>query len=93
MGCNGYTHRYKRSKLIQESLIMKKKILILNTGGTISSVQTETGYEPAPGYIAAAMLSIPAFRHPDLPSYHIEEYNPLLDSSNMTVYRCGVCSF
>ena len=85
MGCNGYTHRYKRSKLIQESLNMKKKILKLNTGGTISSVQTETGYEPAPGYIAAAMLSIPAFRHPDLPSYHIEEYNPLLDSSNMTV--------
>lgn len=63
----------------------KKKVLILNTGGTISSVKTNHGYEPAAGYIAAALAVIPAFRHPDLPSFTIKEYQPLLDSSNMTV--------
>lgn len=64
---------------------MQKRIFILNTGGTISSVKMDHGYEPAPGYVEAAMASIPSFKHPDLPHYHIKEYNPLLDSSNMTV--------
>ena len=63
----------------------RKKILIINTGGTISSVRMKQGYEPAQGYIAAALSLIPTFRHPDLPTYTIKEYNPLLDSSNMTV--------
>ena len=62
-----------------------KKILILNTGGTISSIKKEHGYEPAPGYIETALKTIPALQHPDLPTYTIKEYQPLLDSSNMTV--------
>lgn len=63
----------------------KKKILILNTGGTISAVKMARGYEPAQGYIAAALGTIPMLLHPDLPTYTIKEYAPLLDSSNMTV--------
>ena len=64
---------------------MKKKILILNTGGTISSVKTSHGYEPVPGYVAHALKNIPALAHADMPEYVIQEYEPLLDSSNMTV--------
>lgn len=64
---------------------MKKNILIINTGGTISSVKKAHGYEPAPGYVAQALATIPALSHPDMPTYVIKEYQPLLDSSNMTV--------
>lgn len=64
---------------------MKKRVLILNTGGTISSVKTKHGYEPALGYVQKALAEISALRHPQMPEYVIKEYNPLLDSSNMTL--------
>ncbi len=64
---------------------MKKTILIINTGGTISSIKTQRGYEPSPGYVAKALAKIPAIVHQDMPSYVIKEYQPLLDSSNMTL--------
>jgi L-asparaginase len=64
---------------------MKKNILIINTGGTISSVKTNHGYEPAQGYVASALKKLQALSHPDMPNYSIKEYQPLLDSSNMTV--------
>lgn len=64
---------------------MKKRILIINTGGTISCIKTDQGYEPASHYIETALAQIPALKHPDMPEYSIKEYNPLLDSSNMTV--------
>ncbi len=64
---------------------MKKRILIINTGGTISSVKTDQGYEPASGYVQLALAQIPTLKHPDMPEYVVKEYKPLLDSSNMTV--------
>lgn len=64
---------------------MRKKILILNTGGTISSVKTADGYAPSPGFVKSALANIPALSHVDMPFYVIKEYQPLLDSSNMTV--------
>lgn len=64
---------------------MKKKILILNTGGTISAIKTNQGYTPSPGYASRALANIPALSHQDMPQYVIKEYSPLLDSSNMTV--------
>ncbi|WP_058480999.1 asparaginase [Legionella waltersii] len=66
---------------------MKKHILILNTGGTISSVKTNHGYEPSPGFVNKALAEIPALKHKDMPRYTIKEYQPLLDSSNMTVHE------
>jgi len=64
---------------------MKKRVLIINTGGTISSVKTAQGYEPSSGYVAFALAQIPILNHKDMPEYSIKEYHPLLDSSNMTV--------
>lgn len=64
---------------------MKKRVLILNTGGTISCIKTKQGYEPASNYISTALAAIPALKHPEMPHYEVQEYNPLLDSSNMTV--------
>lgn len=62
-----------------------KKILIINTGGTISSINTPSGYMPQKGYVAEILNKLPLFSHPDLPKFDILEYDPLLDSSNMTV--------
>ena len=64
---------------------MKKNILILNTGGTISMVKTDHGYAPMQGYVQMALAKLPALSHPDMPFFTIKEYEPLLDSSNMTV--------
>lgn len=64
---------------------MNKRILIINTGGTISSVKTANGYEPASGYVESALAHVPMLKHKDMPEYIIKEYQPLLDSSNMTV--------
>lgn len=64
---------------------MKKQILIINTGGTISAIKSKRGYEPALGYVQSALAQIPALNHLEMPAYQIKEYQPLLDSSNMTV--------
>lgn len=66
---------------------MNKRILILNTGGTISSIKTAHGYEPVSGYVAMVLSQVPALQHSDMPEYVIKEYQPLLDSSNMTVHE------
>ena len=75
----------KNEVYVLRSVSMKKNILIINTGGTISSVKTNHGYEPMQGYVLSALAKIPALSHPDMPNYVIKEYQPLLDSSNMTV--------
>lgn len=59
-------------------------MLIINTGGTISCVSSERGYEPVAGYVTAALQQITALKHRSMPEYVIKEYQPLLDSSNMT---------
>lgn len=77
---------YTNSILGYNTLTMNKRILIINTGGTISSLKTAHGYEPSPGYVQTALEQIPSLKHPDMPQYVIKEYQPLLDSSNMTVH-------
>lgn len=61
----------------------KKRILILNTGGTISCVRTPHGLTPQNGFIEDALAA--SLRHPDLPEYIFKEYDPLIDSANMTI--------
>ncbi len=63
----------------------KKKILILNTGGTISSIKTAQGYQPMPNGVADVLNEISMLSHVDMPIYSLCEYKPLIDSSNMTV--------
>lgn len=62
----------------------KKTVLILNTGGTISSIKTKQGYQPIQDGVRSALKSIPVLNHSDMPHYEIKEYKPLLDSSNIT---------
>lgn len=64
---------------------MDKSILIINTGGTISSIRTNTGLQPKQGYVSHALSNMPSLFHHSMPHFDIYEYSPLLDSSNMTV--------
>lgn len=60
------------------------RILIIYTGGTIGMVKSEGGYVPASGALQTLMDERPAFQAEDVPEYEIHEFDPLLDSSNMT---------
>ena len=63
---------------------VRKRVYIANTGGTIGMKRTPNGYAPEPGYLAEQMAQIPALHNPHMPDYHLHEYDPLLDSANMT---------
>lgn len=62
-----------------------KNILIINTGGTISSLQGKDGFEPKRGFIPEQLNQMPELKSADMPSYEIVEYDPLIDSSNITI--------
>lgn len=62
-----------------------KKILIINTGGTISSLFSSEGFEPKRGFIPEQLTQMPELRYPNMPAYDIIEFDPLIDSSNITI--------
>lgn len=64
--------------------LRKKSIYIAYTGGTIGMNHTREGYRPEAGYLQDQMRGMPELRHPSMPSFTIHEYQPLLDSANMT---------
>jgi L-asparaginase len=63
---------------------MKKHVYIAYTGGTIGMRKTPDGYAPAPGYLETQMEAMPELKDASIPDFTINEYHPLLDSSNMT---------
>lgn len=64
---------------------MKKSVLIINTGGTVGMQPTDRGLRPARGFLAAKMAQIEELREPNMPQYEILEYDPVIDSADMTV--------
>jgi L-asparaginase len=64
--------------------LMRKRVYIAYTGGTIGMNRTRRGYFPEPGYLQRQMDSMAELRHASMPAFTIHEYDPLLDSSNMT---------
>lgn len=60
------------------------RILVVYTGGTIGMVERDGGFVPASGTLQDLMEERPSFRADNIPCYDILEFNPLLDSSNMT---------
>ena len=63
----------------------KKKICIIYTGGTIGMVQSDRGYMPEPTSFRTTLERIPDLNHPDAPLWDLVQFEPLLDSSDMTV--------
>ncbi len=64
---------------------MKKRILIIYTGGTIGMDRSDNGYMPKSGFLAEMLSKIPALYDESMPSWELYEMEPILDSSNMTV--------
>jgi len=63
---------------------MRKRVYIAYTGGTIGMRRTRDGYSPEPGYLQQQLDAMPELSHESMPLVTINEYEPLLDSSNMT---------
>ena len=62
-----------------------KRVLIVNTGGTIGMKKTASGYAPVEGFLAEAISAIGDMKKPDAPRWSLHEMSPLLDSSDITV--------
>lgn len=62
----------------------RKRVYIAYTGGTIGMKRTRDGYCPQPGYLQQLMEKMPELDDKRIPAFTIGEYEPLLDSSNMT---------
>ncbi|MEZ4593979.1 MAG: asparaginase [Chloroflexota bacterium] len=63
---------------------MTKQVYIAYTGGTIGMRRVNGRYQPIPNFLQKLMADNPAFHHPELPQFTIHQYDPLLDSPNMT---------
>ncbi|MEM7049557.1 MAG: asparaginase [Acidobacteriota bacterium] len=61
-----------------------KRVYIANTGGTIGMKWSPRGYCPEAGFLESQMAKMPELKAPGMPEFVIEEFDPLLDSSNMT---------
>ena len=64
---------------------MKKKVLILHTGGTIGMVRGLYGYVPEAGSFLPFLNTLPEMHHESLPEWDFQETDPLLDSSDIAV--------
>jgi L-asparaginase len=62
----------------------KKTIYVIYTGGTIGMRPSEQGYVPAKGYLQQQLQQMPRFHCPEMPKFVIHEYQPLIDSSDMS---------
>jgi L-asparaginase len=62
----------------------KKRVYVIYTGGTIGMRRTPDGYAPKSGALQQHLHAMPELRDPAMPDVVIHEYDPLLDSSNMT---------
>lgn len=63
---------------------MKKRIYIAYTGGTIGMKPSEDGYIPQKQHLTDAIMKTPDFHRKEMPEFTINEYHPLIDSSNMS---------
>lgn len=69
---------------MEQEMLKRKSVYIVYTGGTIGMKKNSRGiFEPESGYLESLMAENPLFRNRELPLYTINEYTPLLDSSNM----------
>ena len=60
---------------------MKKRLLIINTGGTIGMRQTDRGFSPAATLLTQQLKEITQHWGNRVPDYKILDYEPLLDSA------------
>lgn len=64
---------------------MRKKVCLIHTGGTIGMARTEHGYAPKKGFMQSILSGIYELSSEEIPAFDLIEYDPLLDSSNISV--------
>jgi len=62
----------------------KKRIYIAYTGGTIGMKPSTNGFVPVAGYLSETIAGMSEFYHDDIPKFEIHEYQPLIDSADMS---------
>lgn len=62
----------------------KKRIYVAYTGGTIGMQKSARGYIPVPGFLTECVQRMPEFYRDEMPEFTIQEYTPLMDSSDMS---------
>jgi len=65
-------------------MIKNKRIYVAYTGGTIGMKKSDQGYIPVDGHLTDSINALPEFHRDEMPKFTINEYQPLIDSSNMT---------
>ncbi|MBQ9117082.1 MAG: asparaginase [Clostridia bacterium] len=63
----------------------RKRILIINSGGTIGMKRTAKGYAPVKGFLSEAISDIGDMKKQAAPEWELYEMSPILDSSDITV--------
>ena len=64
---------------------VKKRVLILYTGGTIGMATTGRGYAPQKRQFHELLKGMPELYTEGMPKWEIQDMDPLLDSSNIAV--------
>lgn len=62
----------------------KKNIYVAYTGGTIGMQRSAQGYIPVSNHLQEQLQAMPEFHREEMPDFTIHEYQPLMDSSDMT---------
>ena len=62
-----------------------KKICIINTGGTIGMAAGPDGLRPEAGFIEKQLALMPELNNPSMPQIAVQEYDPVIDSSNIQI--------
>src|SRR5690606_19935373 len=62
----------------------RKRVLLAHAGGTIGMRRGASGYEPAAGHLESLLADMPQLRSPELPATESYEFEPLLDSADMS---------
>lgn len=62
----------------------RKRIYVAYTGGTIGMQKSAQGYVPVAGHLSQCVERMPEFYRQEMPEFTIREYQPLMDSSDMT---------
>ena len=65
-------------------ILLKKKIYVAYTGGTIGMKKSDQGFVPVVGHLTDSLNALPEFHRDEMPEFAINEYQPLIDSANMT---------
>ncbi|MGG2142129.1 asparaginase [Symbiopectobacterium sp. RP] len=64
--------------------MQKKSIYVAYTGGTIGMQRSANGYIPVSGHLQQQLANMPEFHRQEMPDFTIHEYDPLIDSSDMS---------